>query len=201
MGHADIPTGEHQVFDIFGVECTVGQTVRLIKRDDHGGDVGAGVFLHAERIVIVQRPAAECDLILKMTAGDNVLFSYGYAADVPAGFPLTGQESDPFQLPVFHAVVAAVLDVVPDSVNVCQQAVPHLLGVLNDVEVAAELAPPQVASAGADVVIPDLGVDAGAVVPAERFIGGEFCGKIGRERFERCMVLRAAKSGGMNLTG
>ena len=99
--------------------------------------------------MIVHRPAAEGDQVLKLTLCLNVMLGQHVVADVAAALTLAGQEADPFQLPILCVMVAVVLDVIPDAEGDLEQIVADLLGIVDAVAVAAQLDPPEVGLVGA----------------------------------------------------
>ena len=98
--------------------------------------------------MIVHRPTAVGDSVLKLTAGLHIVLGEDVSADVAARFALAGQTAYPFKLPVVGAVVAVVLYVIPDPVCDLYQLVAELLGIVNRIVLAAELKPPQVRAGG-----------------------------------------------------
>ena len=77
-------------------------------------------------------------------------------AAVATAFALGGQELEPLQRPIGGAVIAAILDVVPDPERDLQQFIPQSFGIVNRIVLAAELHPP-VAHAPEPVAVGTVG--------------------------------------------
>ena len=77
--------------------------------------MAAFMAVHEEtaRQMVVDLPAAVGDFIVESRAAFDVVLRQRVVADVAERFAFSGQEADPFQFPIFSAVIAMVLHVVP----------------------------------------------------------------------------------------
>ena len=113
MTDTDIPSGKKQVRNIFGIERTVGDSVRGGRRMEN-----RGLFLRIEsgRIVVIHGPAAVSNGIFKLSAAADIILIHDVIADISAAFPFSGEESNPVKFPisVFFCFRRIVFDVIPD---------------------------------------------------------------------------------------
>ena len=107
-------------------------------------DSGLARPAHSARMMIVHRPAAVCHQIIESALGPHIILSYYMIPNVAAAFPLSGQESHPFQCPVFRSVIAMILDVIPDSKSYLEKLIPQYFRIMNGIILAAKLNPPEV---------------------------------------------------------
>ena len=80
---------------------------------ENGGRIPEAGGMKARRVVIVHRPAAVGDQVVKPAFRLHLALAEHVVAEVPAALPLAGKELQPLQRPVIRAVRTAVLDVVP----------------------------------------------------------------------------------------
>ena len=74
---------------------------------------GIGICIEALGVMIIHRPAAVCDYVVKSAFGVDVVLCEDMLTYVAHGFSFAGQEADPLKLPVLLAVIASVFDMVP----------------------------------------------------------------------------------------
>ena len=67
------------------------------------------------RIVVIHRPTAVADNIVKFPAALHIVLRQNVRTDVSAAFTLARQKADPFKLPVVCIVISAVFDVIPNA--------------------------------------------------------------------------------------
>ena len=101
-------------------------------------------IVKALRKMIVHSPACIRHGIGKLTLAVHVILRDHVFADIAAAFALTGHKADPFQLPVFHAVVAVIFHVIPHAVADLEQLVTAAVGIVNAIPFATHLNPPEV---------------------------------------------------------
>ena len=142
VGDADISARKDEIFNILGDHAAQGESPRLGSGVIDGG-VSLGV-VEALGEVVVHRPARVCHDVVKASLRLHVVLGDGIFAHVAAALPLAGEKADPLQLPIVHAVVAAVLHVVPHAVADLQQLVAAAVGIVDAVPLAAQLDPPEV---------------------------------------------------------
>ena len=102
--------------------------------------------------MVVNLPAAVGDGIHKGRAVFHVVLGQHIVAHIAAAFALAGQEADPFQIPVFRAVIAVILHMIPHAESNLEQLVAHFLGVADAVLHAAQFYPVEVGVDGVQIV-------------------------------------------------
>ena len=101
------------------------------------------------RKVVVHGPAAVGDDVREIpTFRLDVQLGEEVVAHEAAALPFAGKEADPVQDPVVRAMVAPVLDVVPDAESDLEELVAELLLVVDGVIHAADFEPPEILVAG-----------------------------------------------------
>ena len=143
MGSADIASCKHQVIDIPGIQTTVRDAVGLTQAAllqvhtlaGHGKATGQ---------VVVDLPTAIGNGIVKVGMILHIMLRQDIVAYIAAAFPLAGQETDPFQLPVLCTVVAPVLDMVPCTEGDLQQLITNFFRIVDAVLHAAQLHPVEI---------------------------------------------------------
>ena len=149
---ADVAAGKHQVGHVDRVQAAEGNLIRRL-----GLDVVRGIAheFEAQRVMVVHRPAAVGNGVGEGVAFLQIALVEHVRALVAAALALAGQEADPLDLPVLHAVVALILDVVPHAVGNAQQFLIDGLRVADGIgfRLAAQLDPPEVHARADDVVI------------------------------------------------
>ena len=83
--------------------------------------------------MIVNLPAAVGNDIGKWRAAFHIVLRQYIVAHIAAAFALAGQETDPFQIPVFRAVIAVVLHVIPHAEGNFEELIPYFLSVADAV--------------------------------------------------------------------
>ena len=149
VGEGDVAPGEEQVGDVLRIQAAVRDAVR---RGGSAPDVRIAVVVEAVRMVVVERPSAECRDVVKMPAGQNVALRHDVVADHAAGFALAGEEAEKVELPVvgvFH--FTAVFDVIEHTVREGDELVAEFFGVGDGIAVAAEFQIPVVFGNGLHV--------------------------------------------------
>ena len=150
MGGADIAAGKHQVGYISGVKAAEGNLVRHFHRNVMRG---VAQILETLWVVVIHGPAAKRNCIIEGMSLFQILLSQNVFALIAATFPLARQETDPFQFPVFHAMVTVVLDMIPDTVSGLDQFFIDGLGIMDRVHLATQFDPPEVDTGADDVMI------------------------------------------------
>ena len=178
MGAGDIPSGEHQVLDIPGVQAPEGDAVRLAQAALLQMRAPLGLHEEAAGQVVIDLPAAVGHGVREYGMALHVLLLEDVVAHITAALPLAGQEAHPFQLPVLGPMVAPVLDVVPGAEGDLQQFVPNCFGIGNAVLLTAQLYPVEVGIDGVDVMrlVVHLLIGLEGVSPGGR---GELHGMVG----------------------
>ena len=148
MCRTDVSPREHQVFHIFGIQAAVRDTVWRGRGMPDGGRLRRQ---KARGMVVIHRPAAIRNQIVKFSFSAHIILIQKIVAHIPAAFALARQETDPFNFPVCRVTDAPVLDEIPDAVNGTDQLVAHGFCVRDRVNQTAQLHPPEIA------VVPFLG--------------------------------------------
>lgn len=155
MGRADVAAGHKKVGNIRRIHYTVGNAVRRGHLVENRMLLFGGRRADARRGYGRPSAAAEGNHIVKFSAGLDIILRQHDTAFVTAGLALAGQEPNPLKYPILAAVVAAVLDMIPNAESHFQQLVAQTLSIVDTVILAAQLHPPQIAAAGADFVVAD----------------------------------------------
>ena len=92
--------------------------------------------------MVIYGPTAVSDLILEVTAALDISLGQNVVADVTSGFALSGQSTHPFQLPIFHSVIAVIFDVIPNAKDAGEKLGSRFIRIENTVALASELDPP-----------------------------------------------------------
>ena len=92
------------------------------------------------------------DGVIEFSAGKDIILVDDVIADISAAFPLAGQESDPVKHPVVRAVIAVVLDMIPESERSLDEFVAQLFRIADGILIATEFQPPVILPLGKPVI-------------------------------------------------
>ena len=141
LGGAQRAAADIQVFEALGQVGAVGDGVRTVKFVYKRRNLIKGV--QAAGNVVIHMPAAVGHCVVKDAVAQHVVFVEHVVALQTAAFAHAGQHAYPYQLVVFRAVVAAVLDVIPHAVYRAHQLIADVLVLADDIGAfAADFDPP-----------------------------------------------------------
>ena len=103
-----------------------------------------GVHMKAAGQMIVNLPAAVGHGVREGRAVFHIVLGEHHISHIAAAFTLAGQESHPFQIPVFRAVIAVILHMIPYAEGDLEQFVADFLGIVDGILHAAQLDPVEV---------------------------------------------------------
>ena len=141
MRYTDIASGKPEIFDISGIKRTVrdAEITRSGVKDRRFAAV-----TETGGVVIVHRPAAVSDYIIKTAAAFHIMLIEQMIPHITAALPFARQETDPIQSPVIGIVVAVIFDMIPNTEGHFEQFIPEFFGIADRVIFAAEFQPPEV---------------------------------------------------------
>ena len=144
VGAAYVASCEHKVVNVLGIEGTEGNTVGLGEAALLQMTLALSAHVEAAGQVVVDLPAAVRNCVGELTARLNVVLGDNVIANVSAAFALSGQEADKVELPVVCAVVALILDVIPNAKGDLEKLIASLFGVAKGINHTAKLNPIEV---------------------------------------------------------